>query len=463
MSKKENVNENTLIDLDLGNVRGLTGPKGDAYTLTEQDRIDIAAKVGAESFVTLVTVNVDVYDASKSTPPTYAYIPATVTLKDNAGNVINSYPTNSKRLVMHLCQNTKYTLSFSATGYETIADRSITVTTTSQDVAVGASPGTTTMYEVRWVNPLTTPETILFSETVAPHASSTYTGADPTMENKIFYKWDKGTNGKLTDVVANTTVNTVFATPTEPASPAIGTHDYIWSEDPADDSAYTLNEMLGIVKLANDPSDYVAIGDKIKFTDQLNSSWFDEEITFTVCSFGHYKKTGSTEFAKISFMQDFLLKQGHRMNATNTNIGGYATSEMRTWLNGTFINILPKLIKGMCTDVDVISSIGDARHSWSTSENNKIYLASYTELGYGAISPYKEEIDDGANEKQFPIFTDNASRIRGRFNRPDTANYWWLRSPNSSSSTYFGFVSYYGTYGSNNANLALGVVVGFSC
>lgn len=79
---------------------------------------------------------------------------------------------------------------------------------------------------------------------------------------------------------------------------------------------------------------------------------------------------------------------------------------------------------------------------------DKIFLASCTEVGFANENGIAEGV-------QFPIFTDNASRIAQHNGSND---YWWLRTPSASSSRSVRIVRSDGSRNNNDAYFAYGGV-----
>ena len=90
----------------------------------------------------------------------------------------------------------------------------------------------------------------------------------------------------------------------------------------------------------------------------------------------------------------------------------------------------------MIKSVQVLSSAGGTS-SEILSTVNKLFLFSYAELGFGSVTPYAQEIDGEAESTSFPLFTNNASRIRKRFNGTGSADIWWMRSPHATSASIY--------------------------
>lgn len=207
---------------------------------------------------------------------------------------------------------------------------------------------------------------------------------------------------------------------------------------------------------------YFNVGDKVKIVP-TTTAFKDSEIILQVYGFNHYKLAdGSGEFAPVVFGMVGLMNLTYQMNSSNTNVGGWDATKMRTYLNETVFPALPRQWQAMIKTVQVLASEGDTSATIVTSEDN-LFLFSQAEVGFNTTAvPYCNEIDADAEEVTFSIFTDNASHIKKGYNGTGTAAHWWLRSPLASSSTYFCYVSSVGGGSSSGyAYSSLGVAFGF--
>ena len=152
----------------------------------------------------------------------------------------------------------------------------------------------------------------------------------------------------------------------------------------------------------------------------------------------------------------------YKHHTTNVNTGGWAQSDIRTYLNETVLKNLPIHWQALIKTVQVKSSIGGLSAEISTSQD-KLFLLSAAEVttAEAAAVPYKNEIDADADNATFAVFTDNNSRIRKTFNGEGSAVYWWLRSPDPSSASNFRNVYYNGGVTANNASGAYSLAWGF--
>lgn len=285
-----------------------------------------------------------------------------------------------------------------------------------------------------------------------------YTGPDLEKTGHLWTGWDAQTNRVTSDMV----VNAVFEAPALPAQVADMTQfDYLFSDDPADRSAYTIGEIYAICA-AGLASTYMAVGDKLKITMTEAAKIYDDYIIFQLYGFNHFKLEDGSNFANAVFGMMGLLNTTYQMNSSNTNAGGWPATKMRTYLNQTVLYALPTVWRNVIKSVQVLSSAGETSPEIVTSID-KLFLFSNAEVG-GSVTtvPYCNEVAEGADSVQLPIFTDNASRIKKHYNGTGSAAHWWLRSPNAASATHFSFVNNNGGVFSNNvATGTTGVAFGF--
>ena len=207
--------------------------------------------------------------------------------------------------------------------------------------------------------------------------------------------------------------------------------------------------------------DYFSIGDKIKMVTPT-TAFVDNEIVLQVYGFNHYRLSNGTDFAHVVFGMVGVMNAYLNMNNTNTNIGGWAATKMRTYLNETVYPALPMQWQNMIKTVDVLSSEGNTS-AVITSSENKLFLFSGAEVGYNVTTvPYCNEVDTDAEEVTFGVFTDSTSRIKKRYNGTGEATNWWLRSPSSIYGSVFACVSSTGIVGTGTSGSAGGNNFGIS-
>ena len=171
----------------------------------------------------------------------------------------------------------------------------------------------------------------------------------------------------------------------------------------------------------------------------------DSSFSQTACGF-------VVEFADIV--------ENRQMNSTNTNVGGWKDSAMRTYANGAFFNNLPEDLRNVIIDTKVVSGHGNTTGETNFTSTDKIYLLSAHEVYEDGTSNQVSSIDTAWNNtrrldyyKNLGVTTSNYS---GAIKKNNGSNsYWWLRAANSSYASYFLYVyddgtwSHYYAYGSN--------------
>ena len=147
----------------------------------------------------------------------------------------------------------------------------------------------------------------------------------------------------------------------------------------------------------------------------------------------------------------------HSMNATNTNSGGWADSEMRSWLISDILSKIPTEIKSHIVSVkkSYRSKSPNDETLWSDDE---IWNLSYKEVGF-TDSSYIES-DGVTYPTLFPSGTGTAAKnVRIKYNTSGSAINWWLRSAYGSSN--FSCVNSGGDTRNNGASNTNGAVFGF--
>ena len=176
-----------------------------------------------------------------------------------------------------------------------------------------------------------------------------------------------------------------------------------------------------------------------------------ETIQLQIAGFNHDTYSDGVTAPVTLVMKDCLNTMAP-MKSSDINTGGYPASAMKTWVENNIYNKLPADLKAIVAPVkkkcyttyNQASSLSEAKYNvWLLAEAEVFDSVSYT-IGNGEGTKY-------------PIFTDNASRVK-KVN--SSFNSWWLRSASSSSSTNFVCVFPDGYVNNNFASFSIGVAVG---
>ena len=211
----------------------------------------------------------------------------------------------------------------------------------------------------------------------------------------------------------------------------------------------------GTVGTDDDANTYLTLGTTSAEMAAPGASFTWQNITFDATnasipanSNSQYAITRTGEFlllyggAKITIP----VSEGDVMTITayeSWNIGGYNYSKYRTYLNETMWELIPAYIRELIVGVNKGSTIG-GKSSIIETFNEKIWALSISEVNGSSAAPYNIE------GVKYPVYTDNASRIKKYSNGTGSAGTWWLRSPHAGSYGNFwgvhagGSCSYYG-------------------
>ena len=134
------------------------------------------------------------------------------------------------------------------------------------------------------------------------------------------------------------------------------------------------------------------------------------------------------EFADIITNQQF--------NSTNTNVGGWKDSEMRTYVNGAIYNALPIELQNVITTTKVISGHGSTSGETNFETQDKLYLLNAQEVwngnSYDTSVGTSRQLDYYKNQG---VTTSSYAGAKKQYNGSNS--YWWLRSASSSSADGF--------------------------
>lgn len=149
-----------------------------------------------------------------------------------------------------------------------------------------------------------------------------------------------------------------------------------------------------------------------------------------------------------------------KTNTTNTNLGGWAGCQMRTWLNETLINGLPSDLTSVitpCTKYTNNKGYSDAEAD-VTATSDKLWLLSEFEV-FGTrenANQYEQN-----KQAQYDYYKNGASKVRYEHQSPNRCM-WRLRSAHYGNSSYFGMIREYGANYYDIANYQFGVVPCFT-
>ncbi len=182
-----------------------------------------------------------------------------------------------------------------------------------------------------------------------------------------------------------------------------------------------------------------------------NMSACTTETSETACGF-------VVEFADIISMQKF--------NNSETNVGGWKDSKLRTYINGTMYNTLPSELQNVISSTKVISGHGHTSGEKNFETQDKLYLLSghevYEDGTSDQISPYDTSYDTTKQldyYKNKGVTTSSYAVAIKQYNGSNS--YWWLRSASYSNTSNFLYVINSGNWTAISAGYYNGVSPAF--
>ena len=158
------------------------------------------------------------------------------------------------------------------------------------------------------------------------------------------------------------------------------------------------------------------------------------------------------------------------MNSSNTNFGGWKSSQMRTNIcgtslsnySGTIIAVVPAALRAVLKSVtkytDNTANGGGSTASYVTATTDYFFLLSEFEV-FGRTS--YGNVNEKNKQAQYVYYSAGNSKIKHKHNSTSTAASWWLRSPGAGNNYYFVYVSTSGSVYAGGAYLSIGFAPGF--
>lgn len=171
-----------------------------------------------------------------------------------------------------------------------------------------------------------------------------------------------------------------------------------------------------------------------------------EKVNVSICGFNHDIKEDGTK-ATTTLVFDYPIDGEFQMNKEWSNKGGWNDSYMNNVLMPRFFRLMPKELQDAIVTVKKKTSVGKCKQKIKTTLNN-LFLMSEIEVAGTTIYSAKGE------GKQYELFKKDLSKIA-------CGKWYWLRSPYSSDTSYFCYVSNNGYVGTNGANGSLYVRLAF--
>ena len=209
-----------------------------------------------------------------------------------------------------------------------------------------------------------------------------------------------------------------------------------------DIGAYSFQDLI---EMANDQDIDLSDLDYLIGQSRVISITGYGEFAFQLIGIGH-DTLASGGTSKLLTFQSVDIVCNRKMNSSSTASGGWASSAMRTFMNGELLSKFPQYVKDVIVEVKkpyCATDNGSTQYS-----NDKLFIASEMEI-FGTSS----HGNDGTQYEYWSINNTSNARIK-KLN--GSANNWWMRSV--SSSTQFRRVNTEGGSDYGNAGNTSGCV-----
>ena len=189
---------------------------------------------------------------------------------------------------------------------------------------------------------------------------------------------------------------------------------------------------------------------------------------------GEHCGDNDTEYSQTAcgFVVEFAdIVEQRAMNSTDTNVGGWPATEMRTYLNGTFYNSLPSDLQAVIKSTRVISGHG-LNDTTNFTTTDKLYLLSSEEVygtddgqyhffdtAYGTSHQLEYYSNNGVTYSTSSWNGTNLDKAIKQYNSSNT--WWWLRPAASTNSSSFAGVANIGRCSNTTAINTNGVAPAF--
>ena len=274
----------------------------------------------------------------------------------------------------------------------------------------------------------------------------------------------------ITDSVSTSITATLIASPLEDAEATGGSAASKIAGDPV---SFATDSWATIKKAVQDNNTSVYnVGD----TKEVTINNVDYTVRIVNKTTGDHCGDNDTGYSQTAcgFVVEFAeVVETRAMNSTNTNVGSWPATEMRTYLNGTFFNSLPNDLQSAIKLTRVISGYGNnGTDSGNFTSTDNIYLLSGVEIhgsdDYDTAASTTSQLDyyigmtgETGDCDWYPgCTTTYYYRAIKQYNSSDY--YYWLRSAYSSYGNDFrgvasyGGLSYYAADGSDGDSYGSG-------
>ena len=173
-----------------------------------------------------------------------------------------------------------------------------------------------------------------------------------------------------------------------------------------------------------------------------------QDVQMVLTDPGHYTLASGKPCNFVVNMKDCLKETGY-MNSSNTNSGGWNGCARRTWCNNVFRNAIPSGLRPAFKQFKTKAATGTG--TASTTSTDWFALPSEMEV-FGRVTYANSSAESGNTQLNYYKTSSNrVKKVNG------SADWWWERSPHSSTSARFCVVRRDGSASGNSASYGYGL------
>lgn len=155
--------------------------------------------------------------------------------------------------------------------------------------------------------------------------------------------------------------------------------------------------------------------------------------------------------APLTFQMHDCYRKQYAMNASDTTVGGWGSSDMRIKRLPAILALMPAAVQSGIREVNKLTSDGDGSNTINTTAD-KLFLLSEVEIFIDRNYSY------GGEGTQYVYYKTDTRKVK---NYNGSEGTWWDRSPSRNNRTYFCNVSSRGLKSHHAAGNRYGVAFAF--
>lgn len=213
------------------------------------------------------------------------------------------------------------------------------------------------------------------------------------------------------------------------------------------DPVFSNNDWAAIITACQSGSvpDTWAVGDSKDMTINGTSYAID------IIGKDHDSYSDGSGTAPLTFQLHDCYKTNYKMNTSNTNVGGWTSSAMRSTHLPAIRNAMPAEVIRALKKVNKLTSEGNKSTTIDITKDDLFLLSEVEIFGSTTYSVAGEGT-------QYEYYAVGNSKVK---NYNGSASNWWERSPRASNTAYFCFVGSGGNANNRGAGYSCGVAFAF--